>query len=154
MSYTIVLVLLLTLYPYTCTGQYIGQTGRVVSLKSLDNKPTAVILTDGLNTEILCDLTHLNITSEITAGLGNLMGKSICGVFMYIIICLYYYINSCIYYELYKSILRCNIVYIQYITTLHTYTLIIAFVCVIPRYIIYFIYTLYMYIQATSCMTS
>ena len=63
-----------------------------MSLKSLDNKPTAVILTDGLNTEILCDLTHLNITSEITAGLGNLMGKSICGVYMHLMLYKFMYI--------------------------------------------------------------
>ena len=55
-------------------GVYIGQTGRVVSLKSIDSKPTAVILTDGMNTEILCDVANLQLSSDITIGLSNLMG--------------------------------------------------------------------------------
>lgn len=55
-------------------GTHMGQTGRVVSLKSIDNKPTAVILTDGLNTEILCDVVNLQLSAEVTAGLSNLMG--------------------------------------------------------------------------------
>ena len=38
-----------------------GQTGRVVSLKALDGKPTAVILTDGVNTELLCDVNNLQV---------------------------------------------------------------------------------------------
>lgn len=55
-------------------GQYRGQTGRVVSLVQRDGKSMAAILTDGVNTEILCDIGYLQISQEVTAGLGNLMG--------------------------------------------------------------------------------
>jgi transcription elongation factor len=44
-------------------GRNMGQTGRVVNVKVMDGKPTAVILTDGINTEILCDVINLQVSN-------------------------------------------------------------------------------------------
>ncbi|RYG59387.1 hypothetical protein EON64_20280, partial [archaeon] len=55
-------------------GKYTGQTGRVVSVIDVENTQTAAILTDGLNNEIQCNVSYLQMTSEVTTGLGNLMG--------------------------------------------------------------------------------
>lgn len=42
-------------------GRYMGQTGRVVSVKSADGSNVAAILTDGINTEIQCNVGHLQV---------------------------------------------------------------------------------------------
>ena len=42
-------------------GRYMGQTGRVVSVKSADGTNVAAILTDGINTEIQCNVGHLQV---------------------------------------------------------------------------------------------
>lgn len=42
-------------------GRYMGQTGRVVSVKSADGSNIAAILTDGINTEIQCNVGHLQV---------------------------------------------------------------------------------------------
>jgi transcription elongation factor SPT5 len=55
-------------------GRYAGQTGRVVGLSTAEEDPTAVILTDGLNTEISCNLTLLQMSAEIATGHGDLQG--------------------------------------------------------------------------------
>lgn len=56
-------------------GQFSGQTGRVVSItKGPTDEPLAVILTDGINTEIQCNVGLLQMTNEVASGLGNLMG--------------------------------------------------------------------------------
>ena len=56
------------------SGVHMGQTGRVVSLKDTDDDLLAVIITDGVNTEILTKTATLQITSEVSTGQGNLMG--------------------------------------------------------------------------------
>jgi len=56
------------------SGRYMGQTGRVVSVKSVDGSNVAAILTDGINTEIMCNVQNLQMSSEVTTGYGNLMG--------------------------------------------------------------------------------
>ena len=43
-------------------GRYMGQTGRVVSVKTIDNSNIAIILTDGINTEIQCNVGHLQVS--------------------------------------------------------------------------------------------
>lgn len=55
-------------------GKYTGQTGRVVSVLDVEGTQTAAILTDGLNNEIQCNVSFLQMTSEVATGLGNLMG--------------------------------------------------------------------------------
>lgn len=55
-------------------GRYAGQTGRVVGLSTAEEDPTAIILTDGLNTEISCNLTLLQMSAEIATGHGDLQG--------------------------------------------------------------------------------
>ena len=57
------------------TGKYSGQTGRVVHVISDPGvEQLAVILTDGLNTEIKCNVSLLQLSDEVATGLGNLMG--------------------------------------------------------------------------------
>eukprot|EP00599_Poterioochromonas_sp_BG-1_P011272 CAMPEP_0173156230 /NCGR_PEP_ID=MMETSP1105-20130129/14646_1 /TAXON_ID=2985 /ORGANISM="Ochromonas sp., Strain BG-1" /LENGTH=1165 /DNA_ID=CAMNT_0014072945 /DNA_START=63 /DNA_END=3557 /DNA_ORIENTATION=+ len=58
------------------TGRYAGTTGRVVSVTTgvTANDQLAIILTDGLNTEITCNVSILQISDEVATGLGNLMG--------------------------------------------------------------------------------
>lgn len=57
-------------------GQYSGQTGRVVTVtkSEVSTDPLAIILTDGLNTEISCNVSFLQITEEVATGGGHLMG--------------------------------------------------------------------------------
>jgi transcription elongation factor len=43
------------------SGRYMGQTGRVVSVQSADGTNVAAILTDGINTEIQCNVGHLQV---------------------------------------------------------------------------------------------
>jgi transcription elongation factor SPT5 len=47
-------------------GRYMGQTGRVVSVKSVDGTNVAAILTDGINTEIQCNVGHLQVRLVIS----------------------------------------------------------------------------------------
>jgi transcription elongation factor SPT5 len=57
------------------TGKYSGQTGRVVTVISEPgDSQLAVILTDGLNTEIKCNVSLLQLSDEVASGLGSLMG--------------------------------------------------------------------------------
>ena len=46
----------------------------VVSVNSIDGDHIAAILTDGMNTEIQCNVSHLQTSSEVTTGHGHLMG--------------------------------------------------------------------------------
>jgi transcription elongation factor len=68
---------LLSLVSYV-EGKFAGQTGRVVSVvtgpSSGSSEQLAIILTDGLNTEIQCNISFLQISDEVASGLGNLMG--------------------------------------------------------------------------------
>eukprot|EP01038_Epipyxis_sp_PR26KG_P011691 gene11691-15654_t len=59
------------------TGRYLGQTGRIVSVTTLEGTNVAAILTDGVNTEIQCNVDHLQMTAEVAIGPGNLMGYEI-----------------------------------------------------------------------------
>jgi transcription elongation factor len=56
------------------SGQYTGQTGRVVAINVIDQEHIAAILTDATNTEIQCNLSHLQISDEVTTGLSALNG--------------------------------------------------------------------------------
>jgi len=56
------------------SGNNSGQTGRVVSVNMIDNDNIAAILTDGTNTEILCNINYLQLSEEVAAGLSSLMG--------------------------------------------------------------------------------
>jgi transcription elongation factor SPT5 len=55
-------------------GKHLSQTGRVVSVYRSDGDNIAAILTDGLNTEITVNLSHLQVTNEVTTGLNSLAG--------------------------------------------------------------------------------
>jgi len=63
-------------------GQYMGQTGRVVGIVrqgsegNLASEYTTVayILTDGVNTEISCNVDHLQTTTEVASALSSLQG--------------------------------------------------------------------------------
>jgi hypothetical protein len=46
-----------------------GQTGRVVSVNAIDGKPIAAILTDGINTEIQCDVNYVQVRESIFTSL-------------------------------------------------------------------------------------
>jgi transcription antitermination factor NusG len=45
-------------------GRYAGQTGRVVSVKSEDGSNVAHLLTDGINSEIKCNVGHLQVRNH------------------------------------------------------------------------------------------
>ena len=51
-----------------------GQTGKVVCISAIDSSHVAAILTDGVNTEISVNVSHLQVTNEVTVGLSNLSG--------------------------------------------------------------------------------
>ncbi|KAJ1418641.1 hypothetical protein B484DRAFT_481589, partial [Ochromonadaceae sp. CCMP2298] len=55
-------------------GKYMGRTGRVVSVKTVDGSSVAIILTDGINTEIQSNVGNLQMSSEVTTGYGSLGG--------------------------------------------------------------------------------
>lgn len=55
-------------------GQFMGQTGRVVSVDKIDSDYVASILTDAINTEIRCNVGQLQMSSEVTTGQGSLAG--------------------------------------------------------------------------------
>jgi transcription elongation factor len=55
-------------------GRNSGATGRVVSQKVLDGDKIAVVLTDGMNTEIHVQVSALQQSSEVSVGYGNLGG--------------------------------------------------------------------------------
>ena len=55
-------------------GTHMGQTGRVVSVNNVDGDHIAAILTDGMNTEIQCNVGNLQISSEVATGHGYLDG--------------------------------------------------------------------------------
>jgi transcription elongation factor SPT5 len=55
-------------------GAFDGQTGKVVCITAIDNSHVATILTDGVNSEISVNVSHLQATNEIATGLSNLMG--------------------------------------------------------------------------------
>jgi len=55
-------------------GIHMGQTGRVVSVHRADGDHIAAILTDGINTEITCNVGHLQVSNEVTTGLNSLGG--------------------------------------------------------------------------------
>jgi len=55
-------------------GRDMGQTGRVVSVLNKDGGAIAVILTDGINKEIECNVGNIQMSSEVTTGYGNLQG--------------------------------------------------------------------------------
>lgn len=55
-------------------GSCSGQTGKVVCVMSVDGTHVATVLTDGVNTEISVNVSHLQVTNEVTTGLSNLMG--------------------------------------------------------------------------------
>jgi hypothetical protein len=46
-------------------GKYMGRTGRVVSVKTVDGSSVAIILTDGINTEIQSNVGNLQMSSEV-----------------------------------------------------------------------------------------
>lgn len=56
------------------SGRYMGQTGRVVSVEMKDGQNIASVLTDGINTELQCNVKHLQMSSEVTTGHGDLLG--------------------------------------------------------------------------------
>ena len=43
-------------------GKYQGQTGRVVNVNESDGISVAAVLTDGINSEIQCNVNHLQVT--------------------------------------------------------------------------------------------
>ncbi len=55
-------------------GKHIGQTGLVVSIILLDGAHVAVVLTDGVNTEISVNLDHLQVSNEVALALSELQG--------------------------------------------------------------------------------
>lgn len=55
-------------------GRYEGQTGRVVAVMTSEADPMAVILTDGVNTEIHCSVSLLQNSVDVAAGYGSLKG--------------------------------------------------------------------------------
>jgi transcription elongation factor SPT5 len=55
-------------------GTHLGQTGRVVSIHKVDGDLIAAILADGTNTEFSANVSHLQVSNEITAGLNSLGG--------------------------------------------------------------------------------
>ena len=57
-----------------CSGQFMGQTGRVVSVKRSDGGHVAAVLTDGVNSEIMCNISQLQISDEVATGKDNLNG--------------------------------------------------------------------------------
>jgi transcription elongation factor SPT5 len=56
------------------TGPHMGQTGRVVNVNIQEGRAVAAILTDGINSEIVVDVSNLQVSNEVTTGLGSLMG--------------------------------------------------------------------------------
>jgi transcription elongation factor SPT5 len=55
-------------------GIHLGQTGRVVSVHKVDGDLIAAILADGTNTEFSANISHLQVSNEITSGLNSLGG--------------------------------------------------------------------------------
>ena len=55
-------------------GVYSGQTGKVVCVEMRDGSHVASLLTDGVNTEIEVNVSHLQITNEVTVGLSSING--------------------------------------------------------------------------------
>jgi transcription elongation factor SPT5 len=55
-------------------GTHLGQTGRVVSVHKVDGDLIAAILADGTNTEFSANVSHLQVSNEITSGLNSLGG--------------------------------------------------------------------------------
>lgn len=55
-------------------GKHSGETGIVVSVNLVNGDQVASLLTDGLKTEITCNVNYLQVTSEVTTGLHNLQG--------------------------------------------------------------------------------
>ena len=45
-----------------------------MSIIAIDGSHVAAILTDGVNTEISANVSHLQVTNEVTVGLSNLAG--------------------------------------------------------------------------------
>ena len=45
-----------------------------MSILAIDGSHVAAILTDGVNTEISVNVSHLQVTNEVTVGLSNLAG--------------------------------------------------------------------------------
>ena len=45
-----------------------------MSILAIDGSHVAAILTDGVNTEISANVSHLQVTNEVTVGLSNLAG--------------------------------------------------------------------------------
>jgi len=59
------------------SGRDQGATGRVVSIFTADGENLAVVLTDGVNTEIQCHINALQVSSEVSSGQGNLLGYEV-----------------------------------------------------------------------------
>jgi transcription elongation factor SPT5 len=56
-------------------GAHVGKTGRVVAVTSKgDGELVAAVLTDTVNSEIICNLAHLQVSSDVTTGLDSLGG--------------------------------------------------------------------------------
>lgn len=56
-------------------GAHLGKTGRVVGISSADEgELLAAVLTDTVNSEILCNIAHLQVSSDVATGLDSLGG--------------------------------------------------------------------------------
>lgn len=56
-------------------GAHMGKTGRVVGVSTADEgNLIAAVLTDTVNSEILCNIAHLQVSSDVTTGLDSLGG--------------------------------------------------------------------------------
>ena len=65
---------ILCTYFQITAGSHLGQTGKVVCISAVDGSHIAAILTDGVNTEISVNVSHLQVTNEVTMGLSSLSG--------------------------------------------------------------------------------
>lgn len=55
-------------------GQHVGETGRVVVVNKVDGDHIAAIFTDGVKKEITVNVSHLQVSNEVTIGLNSLEG--------------------------------------------------------------------------------
>ena len=56
------------------SGPYMGQTGRVVSVQNENGEHVAAILTDGVNSEIMVNVSILQVSDEVNTGNDSLNG--------------------------------------------------------------------------------
>ncbi|KAJ1389376.1 hypothetical protein B484DRAFT_409342, partial [Ochromonadaceae sp. CCMP2298] len=55
-------------------GTFTGRTGRVVYMYQKDGASLAVVITDGVNTEIQCNVGQLQTSNQVNTGYGSLGG--------------------------------------------------------------------------------